>query len=57
MKHRWGDPVRTEYETRRLCLRGCGCEKVTHHQETIWTDYWRAGVKLGDHAPKCEVIE
>lgn len=54
MKHRWGDPERTERRTERVCIR-CDLMKVTRHEEIIWIEWQRDGVQIAsDRTPPCD---
>lgn len=46
-RHAWGDPVRFQYKTERICLV-CGLIKVTRHEPSThpWLEFWRGSEKL-----------
>jgi len=57
MRHRWGEPHRTEHETSRACLR-CGLIRVTRHDGPgfPWVEWHRDGLRVpAERTPPCEV--
>lgn len=59
-RHSWGEPIRFEHKSERVCVH-CGLIKVSHHEgDSHWIDFWRNGL-LGtpdliatDRTPACE---
>jgi hypothetical protein len=55
-RHSWGEPVRFANKTERECLN-CGIVKVTRHEATCWTEFWRGLDQIeGTSTPVCESI-
>jgi len=54
-RHSWkGEPVRTEHRTERTCGR-CGMLRVTRHEATIWTEWYRDGRQIeSERTPPCD---
>jgi hypothetical protein len=53
-RHSWADPERFEHRTERLCWR-CDLMKVTRHEQTCWTEWWRDGNQIvSERTPPCD---
>jgi hypothetical protein len=60
-RHKWGDPLRREHHTDRMCTR-CGLVKRTRHEPDArpmhWTEWWTGETRLeATNTPKCQPAE
>ena len=54
-RHSWGFAHRFPHKTERQCIQ-CGLVKVTRHEATCWTEYWRGLDRIEcDGTPACEI--
>lgn len=58
-RHQWGEAMRYEHSTTRMCLR-CGLVKVTRHEPNVrpWVEFVRDCEPLGgsEGTPACEPV-
>jgi hypothetical protein len=56
-RHKWGEPLRLEYETIRAC-RVCGLRRITDHNghpPKVW--FLGEGDKALAEMPECDAVE
>lgn len=58
-RHAWGIPTRSQYETRRPCLK-CGLVKVTRHEPSVlpWTEWFEGDTRIhvSHGTPACQPV-
>lgn len=55
-RHSWGFAYRFQHKTERQCLN-CRIVKVTRHEATCWTEYWRGLDQIEcSGTPACEIV-